>query len=47
VLCAATTSTTPDSTTGAQGTTYTFQKLARKKERKKGEEGLAPTIWCI
>jgi hypothetical protein len=34
-LCAATASTTADSTAGAQGKTFTFQKLARKKERKK------------
>jgi hypothetical protein len=42
VLYAATASTTPDSTAGAQGTTYTFQKLARKKERKKEKRAWQP-----
>jgi hypothetical protein len=43
VLCAATASTTTaDSTAGAQSTTFTFQKLAIKKERKKERKRGAP-----
>jgi hypothetical protein len=50
VLCAATASTTADSTAGAQGTTFTFQKLARRKERKRGGPGthhLVHLIWLL